>query len=408
MEPIFCIVASAMVFIVVLMRFKLPVGLSILLGGLYIWAFRGADISALWNALLSTLTQTRTWELIFCLYFVMGLEVELRKSDSLKGVVHSLRCIFRSNKVTLAVMPAFLGLLPSVGGARFSCPIVSEASKGIGISHVDQSAINLWFRHICEFANPLVPGLILACSIANVSIGQLITHLGWLTPLCFVLGWIVLIRPLRNTDPSEAVDTSEDRRIDWKSLFLALGPIIFVFILVVGFKISSSIATGIAVFGFLPLFTLLHRPVSLKDVLIESLDRKLFTNVFLILYFIEILTATDSLDAITQGLLKLDLSQPILFACLALIFGAITGLTQAYIAMVIPLVAAVSPGDVTLIGIVIAFGFAGQMVTPTHMCILITVDYFKSELWQTIKKEALLSALTMLIYSAWIYLRYYS
>jgi hypothetical protein len=42
------------------------------------------------------------------------------------------------------------------------------------------------------------------------------------------------------------------------------------------------------------------------------------------------------------------------------------------------------------------------------MCILITVDYFKSELWQTIKKEALLSALTMLIYSAWIYLRYYS
>ena len=75
----------------------------------------------------------RTWDLLLCLYFVMCLEVELRKSGSLHGMVVTLRNIFSSNKVTLAFMPAFLGLLPSLGGARFSAPIVQEASEGIAV-----------------------------------------------------------------------------------------------------------------------------------------------------------------------------------------------------------------------------------------------------------------------------------
>jgi len=45
-----------------------------------------------------------------------------------------MQTLFSSNKVTLAVMPAFLGLLPSLGGARFSCPIVEEASRGLSIN----------------------------------------------------------------------------------------------------------------------------------------------------------------------------------------------------------------------------------------------------------------------------------
>jgi hypothetical protein len=138
----------------------------------------------------------------------MGLEVELRKSGALKGVVATMRTLFSSNRVTLAVMPAFLGLLPSLGGARFSCPIVEEASRGILISPEEKSAVNLWFRHIFEFSNPLVPGMILACAITGVSLGTLITHIGWLTILSFVLGWIILIRPLKIVDKKLACGTN--------------------------------------------------------------------------------------------------------------------------------------------------------------------------------------------------------
>ena len=48
------------------------------------------------------------------------------------------------------------------------------------------------------------------------------------------------------------------------------------------------------------------------------------------------------------------------------------------------------------------------MITPTHVCILVTVDYFKSDLWKTIFKIAVISALMLSIFSVWTYLRYYS
>lgn len=70
-------------------------------------------------------------------------------------------------------MPAFLGLLPSLGGARFSAPIVQEASEGIAVDDEQKSAINLWFRHIFEFSNPLMPGVILAAVLRTFRSGDL-------------------------------------------------------------------------------------------------------------------------------------------------------------------------------------------------------------------------------------------
>lgn len=220
MDSVFFIVIAAMLLIILLLRFKVLMGVSVLCGGLLIWLFESHSFMSLYVAAEQTLKMTRTWDLVLCLYFVMCLEVELRKSGSLHGMVVTLRNIFSSNKVTLAVMPAFLGLLPSLGGARFSAPIVQEASEGIAVNDEEKSAINLWFRHIFEFSNPLMPGVILACAIANVTIGDLITQVGWCTILCFVLGWIVLITPLKITDPEKATNVSHDKTIDYTSLFL--------------------------------------------------------------------------------------------------------------------------------------------------------------------------------------------
>jgi len=408
MNSVFLIVFLAMVLVVILLRFHIPIGFSIISGGLLIWAVESLDFKVLWDSLLETAQLGRTWDLFLCLYFVMCLEVELRKSDSLKGLVTTLRNIFSSNKVTLAVMPAFLGLLPSMGGARFSCPIVAEASKGIAVNSEQKSAINLWFRHITEFCNPLNPGMIVGCSIAGISIGALIKTIGWLAILCFILGWIFLIAPLKITDPALATNPTKNHEIDWKSLILGFGPIIVVFVLVVNFHVSAPVALGIGVVGFLPIYYALKRPVPILQVFTENFDIKLFINIFLILYFIQILTNTGTLKEIVDGVNAANLSGPVLFAVLAFIFGLITGMTQGILAIVIPLVAVMDPGNVVPVGIVMAFGMAGQMITPTHLCIVLTVDYFKSNFWVTVGKMAVLVVLMLIIFSTWTYFRYYS
>ena len=407
MNSVFLVVIAAMILIVVLLRFKVLIGPAILSGGLLIWLFESRSFEKLWIAFTETLTMQRTWDLLLCLYFVMCLEVELRKSGSLHGMVVTLRNIFSSNKVTLAFMPAFLGLLPSLGGARFSAPIVQEASEGIAVDDEQKSAINLWFRHIFEFSNPLMPGVILACGIANVSIGDLIDQVGWVTILCFVLGWIFLIIPLKITDPEKATNTQHDRTIDWKSLVLAFGPIVTSFLLIVAFNVQAALAMGLVVVAFIPLSFWFKRPISVKSVFTESLDKKLFFNVVCILYFIQLLTVIGTLDEIVSVFNNSSLPQAVIIACLSFIFGVMTGMGQGYIAIVMPIVALMAPGNIVLVGIAMVYGMAGQMVTPTHLCILVTVEYFKCRLWKTIGKCGVLSLLMVLIFSAWTYWRYY-
>ena len=407
MNSVFLVVIAAMILIVVLLRFKVLIGPAILSGGLLIWLFESRSFEKLWIAFTETLTMQRTWDLLLCLYFVMCLEVELRKSGSLHGMVVTLRNIFSSNKVTLAFMPAFLGLLPSLGGARFSAPIVQEASEGIAVDDEQKSAINLWFRHIFEFSNPLMPGVILACGIANVSIGDLIDQVGWVTILCFVLGWIFLIIPLKITDLEKATNTQHDRTIDWKSLVLAFGPIVTSFLLIVAFNVQAALAMGLVVVAFIPLYFWFKRPISVKSVFTESLDKKLIFNVICIRYFIQLLTVIGTLDEIVSVFNNSSLPQAVIIACLSFIFGVMTGMGQGYIAIVMPIVALMAPGNIVLVGIAMVYGMAGQMVTPTHLCILVTVEYFKCRLWKTIGKCGVLSLLMVLIFSAWTYWRYY-
>ncbi len=194
---IFLLLTTALLIIIVLLRFKIPIGACMLASGIFIWALRSASPISLAQAFYETFTLSRTYDIIFALYFVMCLEIELRLSGALTDMVKALRRTFSDVKILLAAMPAFLGLLPSVGGARFSAPIVKELSAGINLSPEHKAAINFWFRHLFEFSSPIIPGMIMACSIAGVTFGEFISHLCWVTVAAIVVGWLVLIRPIK-------------------------------------------------------------------------------------------------------------------------------------------------------------------------------------------------------------------
>jgi hypothetical protein len=50
-----------------------------------------------------------------------------------------------------------------------------------------------------------------------------------------------------------------------------------------------------------------------------------------------------------------------------------------------------------------AFGVAGQMLTPTHMCLVVTVDYFKSNFFQSLKPIAIIEVIILTIFSVYTY-----
>ena len=400
---IFLLLAIAMALIIILLRRHVPIGPCMLVGGLFIWAMKTPSLHYLWQGLVETMTMSRTYDILFALYFVMCLEIELRTSGALAGMVHALQRIFSSTKVTLAVMPAFLGLLPSLGGARFSAPIVEEASKELPLTQEHRAAINFWFRHIFEFSSPIIPGMIMACNIAGVSYSDFIMHLCWLTVLAFAAGWLVLITPIKTDGLTSFQEDQEERSQNTQDLWLSLSPVVLTFVLVVFFNLNASVGMAVVTVGLFFVLRFTKRFVSLKEVALGALDWKMFFNVICILYFIQILTVTNVLQEIVVAFQNSPLPVPVIIGCVSFIIGVLTGMSQGHVAIVMPIVAAMATGNLNLAGVAMAFGVAGQMLTPTHMCLVVTVDYFKSNFFKTLQPVLLSEVIILTIFSVYSY-----
>ena len=401
---IFLLLTVAMALIIILLRRHIPIGPCMLAGGIFIWLVKAPSPGFLIQAAGETLTMSRTYDIIAALYFVMCLEIELRRSGALAGMVHALQRVFSSNRVTLAVMPAFLGLLPSLGGARFSAPIVETASEELPITQEHKAAINFWFRHIFEFSSPIIPGMIMDCSIAGVAFSDFISHLCWLTALAFASGWFVLIRPIK-TDSQRQLSTDDaEIQQNLMDLKLSLAPVAVTFCLVVFGGFNASIAMGVVTAAMWLVLRCTTRFVSLKEIIVGACDYKMFLNVLCILYFIQILTVTNVLTEIVVAFQASPLPIPVIIASVSFIIGVLTGMSQGHVAIVMPIVAAMGTGDLNLAGVAMAFGVAGQMLTPTHMCLVITVDYFKSNFFKTLRPILECEIIILTIFSIYTYI----
>lgn len=402
--PIFLTLLLAILTIVVLLRKRVMIGLAILAAGFVMWLCNDRSLMTFWTSAVETATLPRTYDLFFALYFVMCLEVQLRKSGTLKGMVDALNRLFSSVRITIAVMPAFLGLLPSLGGARFSAPIVQAACANMTLSPEKKAAINYYFRHIFETSSPTVPGMLLACTITGIHLSDFVIHLFWFSIVTWIVGWIVMMVPLKKYDHvKKSVDSGASRRADLGNVLLAVSPVVLNILLMLLFDMPAGIAMGVAVLALIPTFAILKRSVPIIDIFKDAFDVKLLLNVVMILYFISLLTHTGVLDATLAALQALPLPMPVIFALISVLMGLLTGMSQGYIAMTMPIAAAIAPGSLAYAGIGMVFGCVGQMLTPVHLCFTISVDYFKADFFKTLKSIFICEAILSVIFAAWTY-----
>ena len=95
---------------------------------------------------------------------------------------------------------------------------------------------------------------------------------------------------------------------------------------------------------------------------------------------------------------------PVIIAGISIIVGILTGMSQAHVAIVMPIVAAVMPGNLDLAAVAMVFGTAGQMITPTHVCFTVTTDYFNADFLTVLKKMVLIEIIVLTIFSVITYI----
>ncbi|MHC9543585.1 MAG: DUF401 family protein [Vulcanimicrobiota bacterium] len=386
--------------ILILLRRKLPLGPVMLLATLILGILSGFGLLKFFNVVLKGLTDPATIMLLVFLYMVSLLEKIERESGKLDRLITALERYVPGRRLRLIVMPAFLGFLASPGGAMFSAPFVERAGEPLGLSGEQKTFINYWFRHIWEYSLPLYPATILAATILNTSMASLIGNMWWCTLAAVAGGVIFGLMPLRIKKKDEGGEKPQGRL---GHLFWGIFPVAALLIMIIAFKVNMVLALLIVV-----VFEAVTTRVKLSALfgfMKKSMSLDIFLAVVAILIFKEALTESTLATGVSSYFGELGIPIPLLFFILPFLVAFLTGVTQAPIGITFPLLLSMAPMPESLP--LFCFGFSsaviGVLLSPTHLCFILTAQYFKVD-FTRVYRYMILPLLFLLVCSVLLFL----
>jgi len=314
--------------------------------------------------------------LVVVLYLIAVLEDLLRTSGMLMRLVGSLGRIFRDPRAVASFLPALMGFLPSAGGAMFSAPMVAEATNGMGLSGERKAFLNYWFRHVWECVFPLYPGLILAAALLGVPVGKLSLSM-W--PLPFVAILAGLPFAYRGAKVSGKAGEPGQLRPALRDASLTMLPIAAIIVAVLGFKLNLMLVLGAVV--FLLLLALRWPPRNLLPLIRRSFKPATLAIVVGVMVFKGVLEATGIVKELPGVFQAYGIPTLFIAFLMPFLVGLMTGITQAYVGLTFPILIGLAQGQMAPGGwAAFAFvsGFAGVLLSPVHLCLILTNAYFKA------------------------------
>ncbi len=393
-------IALVLALMVALLARRVPLGPVMLAASLALGLLFGMSPGAMGLAALRAAVDFRTTVyLVIILYLISVLENLLRTGGLLARMVTALRVIFRDHRLVASFMPAFIGFLPSAGGAMFSAPLVREATRSLGLSPGRLTFINYWFRHIWEAVFPLYPGLILAAALAGLPVSALIYRM-WPYPVMAVAaGWMLSWTGV----PRETDGAAGDVKKAWRDALLTMAPVLFVIVAVVALRIDLALMTGLACLGLAAGLRL--PPKKIPQLLWQAFKPMTLLLIVGVMVFKGMLEASGAVAALPGVLAAHRIPQVLIIFLLPFLTGFLTGISQGYVAVSFPLLLGMmGPPGGDLGWYVLAFisGLFGVYLSPSHLCLVLTREYFGAG-WGGVYKRLLPASLAVLALAVALY-----
>ncbi|MCK4416846.1 MAG: DUF401 family protein [Candidatus Latescibacteria bacterium] len=332
----------------------------------------------IWQEVYNTLTDPS----ILLLSFGVGLIPMIGGLMELSGLMDELVDNLRIGKrLFSAFSPALLGMLPIPGGALLSAPLLRKA--GEGISEVEKSAINVWFRHILLLIYPL--GALLATTkMAQLNLYVTMLYLipGFI--LMFILGYLFLLKHIRGE-----ISYSSDFRLKGllvPVMIILIAPVIHFSLgtifpkvlpevfLVIGVVVSLTLALG---FGNL-------RVERIKLAWTKTGPWRFSLIIIGMFLFLNIFKASDASRIIAE----VTFSRTLLLVGVGSILGFLTGRVQVPVSILLPIYYS-KYGTNTMTSSVFALMFfsifMGYVISPVHPCVSVSLEFFNVELKDFLK-----------------------
>jgi len=338
-----------------------------------------SPLTLLRNIILAVIDPV-TLELFAIIILVIFLSNLLQEKGNLRNIVTSLKTFVKNPRLSLIIPPAFMGLLPMPAGALFSAPMVEESSKNLGIKAENKVFLNYWFRHIWEYCWPLYPGLILAAAIINVPIRKIIITQFPLTLAAIFAGLFFGIRKI--SFPRNLANKKKPREVlqGLLSFIINIWPILAIIFLVLVFKIELILALLIITGTFFTTARIKRSKVILA--IKKSFSWEMLFLIASVMVFKRILEISPLFSAILTLFKDLGISPLLFLFLIPFIIGILTGLTAPFVGITFPLLLPLinqSEPNLTYVMLAYAGGFAGVLLSPLHLCLIVTIQHFKAD-----------------------------
>ena len=389
-------VLAVFVLILIVIKRKWTLGNAFLLGTVCLGLIFFMSPFEILYSMVSVLKDVKSVSLAVVVTLILVLSSSLEKSNQMTRLLEKFRTLINRPQIGLLVFPALIGLLPMPGGAIFSAPIVKKLGEEHDFSNASLSYINYWFRHIWEYWWPLYPGILLTTTLAGIDLWHIVSCSLPITVVVVIFGFW----PLRGfisydkqnqfpVRPNLVGFVKEILPIAFVIIFgLSVGQlfsnITFLDELMISKESGLIIALTISIIWIwrqnsIPIktcFEIMKQPELLKMVYL----------IVAILTFKAIIEDSRAIGLISEEMLRWNIPLLPIIMILPFLVGIVSGITIAFVGTTFPilvnLIISTNKVDLMLPFMVLGMvcGFIGVLISPLHLCLLLSNEYFKTTL----------------------------
>lgn len=375
----------SIVVVLILVR-KLSIGLSLFIGSA-LMAYLTLGVSG-FEVIFRALISLQTIEIVVLVILAFTLGYFMEYFGLLRELTDQLSESLGA--YCFLLIPLLVGLLPMPGGALISAVMLRPLMKDYQISPEKATLLNYWFRHVWVTFWPLYPNVIIGSAVLGVDYFHFaaatmpVPILATLSGLLMVRGMERKFRVGKNT---------------FKAILL-LYPVGILLFLSIFAKLSLLQSLIVAILALM-----LHKRAGigdLKQVFRRTVDVKIVTLVFAVMVYRAVIESSGAAESLLNDI-SLGLPTSLAAFLLTLIVGFATGLEMSYSSIALPLLTSftgyenVVPKNVLL---VVSAGYLGVMLSPLHLCYVLTAEYFGSKIEKTYRQLLLLVLITAV--AVWI------
>ncbi len=389
MDPSLSLLIS-IIAILLLIRF-INISVSILVGAILLGILTiGAET---FNQIFLSVTSLQTLKLlaIVVLAFTLGYSMEYFKLlDNLTNSIAEM-----TGMLSLLLIPLIVGLLPMPGGALISAVMLVNLVKKFKVSPERATYINFWFRHPWVTVWPLYPSFVFGAAVVNAPFFELFRATYPIAIISIASGVLI-------TRISGDIDVKFN--FSWKNFWKMIYSIYPVIIVALGSLILRLDLLITLIVSILILF--IHKKVrvgNLKSIFKKTIDFKIIVLIFAVMIYKNLIEHTGSAEIFFWHLNEWNFSPAIASFLLSFLIGFSTGVEISYASIALPLLTTFTGvGNIVYKNFMLVFGagYLGVMLSPLHLCLVFSSEYYKADLikvYKTLLPTGILTALLLSI-----------